>query len=612
MSGSAGLHADVSDSHEHQHALQEDISYEDEEDTFLSTRRHRQRSQASNNPTQRARNEMGKMYKRLKYLESHLPPNTNGNSLSQLQQVDEAEHNDEDEEELAPDVILNGIEYNASKFPTIAPCVVEKTWSDFMNKHVNDEHDCAIEVLKGNPPYYNPSVSQERQAKMESNGTARQANAVADCVKRTLQATNVPTNDQASMPDRIRINSPFILSALSGIDKEFDASGPVVMLRPYKFLVYHAERIQEAEHQLHRTAEEHPDSDDASTIRTTLSHVHCLLDFYSTYVKQTVDRLQDGTATKIQFRDLWYIFNPGEDIYMPLRRLRQGSVFHNAMDVTPETFIRRYNMLWRIVGAGCGRPNISVPQSHDASLKPTPFKITCYYIDFDGKFFIPTIHEFALLPFNGERDITSLDFYPVKFMKDVQQGLLLHTEQGKKTFAAIAAGFTHFYYAGLTMVTQPCGCALKDCPHQEHVESEVVVDFKAALLKHPAWRPRVTLWRPPPKHDGEVHERRPVKHWKDQARKQLDNSLHDYIYDDSRIDRQRSVIFRNQEQIFSPIPSGWASNAEMVPQKDVGLLAGRAFGFVLRTRSFGKCLLLVSDLVASRASIPHRSAISPS
>lgn len=173
-------------------------------------------------------------------------------------------------------------------------------------------------------------------------------------------------------------------------------------------------------------------------------------------------------------------------------------------------------------------------------------------------------------------------------MKDAHRNLLAHTEQGKKTFAAIAAGFTHFYYAGLTMTTQPCGCALKGCPHQEYIESEVVVDFKAALLKHPEWRPRVTLWKARPRYDSEVHERCPVKIWKDQARKQLDNSLHDYIYDDSRIDRARSVIFRNDEQVFSPIPSGWASNAEMVPQKDVGLLAGRAFGIVLRTRSFGK------------------------
>lgn len=184
------------------------------------------------------------------------------------------------------------------------------------------------------------------------------------------------------MPDRIRINSPFILTALSGVDKEFDASGPVVMLRPYKFLVHHAERILEAERTLRSNAEDHPDSGDAGTIRTTLAHVQCLIDFYNNYIKSTVNSLRDGLVEKIQFRDLWYIFGPDEDIYMPLRRLRQGSIFHNAMDATPETFIRRYNMLWRVVGAGGGRLNISSPQSHDTHLKSNPFKIRCYYMEF--------------------------------------------------------------------------------------------------------------------------------------------------------------------------------------------------------------------------------------
>lgn len=232
-------------------------------------------------------------------------------------------------------------------------------------------------------------------------------------------------------------------------------------------MVYHAKSIQEAEKVLQRNAEEQPRSPDVATIKTILLHVQCLLDFYNNYVGPTVDSLRDGTATKTQFRDLWYIFNRGETyIYMPLRHLRQGSIFHNATDATPETFIRRYNMLWGVVGAGCERPNISAPQSHETILKPTLFKIKCYYIDFDGKFFIPTIHGFALLSFHGERDITSLDFYPVRFTKDSRRSLLEHTEQGKKTFAAIAAGFTHFNHAGLVMITHPCGCALKGCPRK--------------------------------------------------------------------------------------------------------------------------------------------------
>lgn len=95
----------------------------------------------------------------------------------------------------------------------------------------------------------------------------------------------------------------------------------------------------------------------------------------------------------------------------------------------------------------------------------------------------------------------------------------------------------------------------------------------------------------PPKYDDEMYEQHPVNYWSDTKRKKLAYTDHDHIHDDYPVDKERAIIFRNNELIFSPIPSGWASNAEMMPEKDIGLLAGRVFAFVLRARTFGKSCL---------------------
>lgn len=531
------------------------------------------------------------MQARIIQLEGQLNTSTNDDEVGHGVKVGILQDDSAGAEDPTTVVITNGIVKEHSMSSNIVPELKERTWSEFMNKKVDDDTDYAIEVMKGEPSYHSSNKNSDKADKVEPEIiTSRDLHFAADTVKRTLQPTVPPVESKGRVPDRIRINSPFILNCLSGIDRYLlDASSPVVIFRPYKPLLHYWHRIKDAissfQAQLERLD---PKSEEANIIQTTLQHMVCLVEFMDTYVNPTVDRLKDDSTRKIAFRDLWYLFPPGEDIFMPLKRLR-GSIFRDAMDATPETFLRRYNMLWRVTGSGGGRPNLSNSHSHEDTLKPDPFKINCYYVDFDGKFFLPTVHTFSLLPFSGEKDITSLDFYPVRFMKGGQEKLLDHTEMGKETFRTIATGFTHFYYAGLTMVTQPCGCPLQEEPmHQEFVESEVIVDFKAALLRNPSWRPKPTFWKPPPREQGEIQERCRVRYWKDKTHKHLDNEKHDYVYDDYYIDRELALVFKSNEQIFSPIPSGWASNAEMVPQKDVGLLAGRAFGFVLRTRTFGK------------------------
>ncbi|KEF52805.1 uncharacterized protein A1O9_11222 [Exophiala aquamarina CBS 119918] len=223
---------------------------------------------------------------------------------------------------------------------------------------------------------------------------------------------------QHSIPSRIRINSIPILKTLKSLDEHIDASASMVMMRPFKFLVYYDLQIKESIRLLEQQVmppetnmlpvgsengsflESRPVRYDESFLTAerevrqgTLEHMRCLIIFMDRYIRPTLCRLEDKSNTKIQFLDLWYIFNPGDDIHMPLR-VQDTSVTVDAIATTPETFQSRYNQLWRVTGTSGGRPNLSTAQSRNISLRSNPFRVDCYYIDFHDRYFRPTVHTF--------------------------------------------------------------------------------------------------------------------------------------------------------------------------------------------------------------------------
>jgi hypothetical protein len=501
----------------------------------------------------------------------------------------------------------NGIAEGSDTTPMLAECR-EKTWYNFQNKQETNEGECAIEILLGEPDY-RPSSKEIDKTKKKA---AEERFFKIKASSHTIPAPTPRTDGILPVPERIRINSPLILSTLASIDDTIDIMGPVVMLRPFKFLLYHETQIKDAVHELRdrldtmlaipddvtaqaptRTATLPAETDDFSIprndseeLKSTIEHMRCLCDFIDKYLLPINDHLDKSTASKISFENLWYLFRTGEDIFMPLRSLRKKKVTVDAIATAPETFQSRYNMIWRVIGTGGGRPNIATAKNRNASLRPNPFVVNCYYIDFDGKYFCPIIHTFTIMPFKGEKSINNLDFYPIRFMETDYQSMRENLNKGTTTFASITRSYTHFYYSGPTLTVQPCGCELgKEPVHQENVESEVIVDFRMSLLKHPSWRPKAPIWKHPPMEPRELQENVPVRVLKGN---QIIDSDRDHVYDDYHIERELSIAIRNKERIFSPVPSGWTSNESMVPEEDVMLLTSRVFAFVLRTRTFGK------------------------
>jgi hypothetical protein len=507
-------------------------------------------------------------------------------------------------------IFENGIKDSAEQ-QQIIPQLYERIWSEFMNKDTSENKEYAVEVLLGEPEYY---YQKKTAAKPDRrHGRSRGAVAIADSKNEPKHFER--SHGQRPIPSRIRINSTPILKTLKNLDEHIDATASMVMMRPFKFLVHYDIQIKESIRNLEQQLSE-PEtntilvgsekahsfepssmmhevsipSNEKQIRQETLEHMRCLADFMDRYIRPTLSRLEDKSNSKIHFWDLWYIFRPGDDIHMPLR-VQDTSVTVDAIETTPETFQSRYNQLWRVTGTSGGRPNLSAAQSRNINLKSNPFRVDCYYIDFHGRYFRPTVHTFEIMPFKGERDITALDFYPARYMEMSQQRETLsgHLEKGKVIFDSMARSFTHFFYSGPTLMVHPCGCRLQEGPTiQEHIESEVIVDFKMALRKYPSWQPQREPWKDPVIERRELQETFPVQYWTDHRRTKLESTEYDQVYNDYFIDRERAIIFKNNEQIFAPIPSGWLSNESMVPERDIMLLPGRVFAFVLRTRTFGK------------------------
>jgi hypothetical protein len=481
----------------------------------------------------------------------------------------------------------------------IIPGFCERTWSDFMNKMAAEDSEFALEILMTDPEYRPKRHAGRPHAKREkSKGSA------VPRATEALGAQPEPNSEQRPVPNRIRINSSLILKRLKSFDENIDETAPLIMLRPFKLLVHHSQAIREmVKHLKHEAMEPSagqilpgtPSTQSGTStpgdIRESrhdiVQHMSDLEDFMDRYIEPTVQRFAKAEDTIVRFEDLWYLFKPGDDIIMPFK-IQDTSINADSLGVTPETFHSRYNKLWRITSVSGGRLNIQNAQSRNADSRPNNFKVDCYYIDFHGRFFRPTVHTFDIVPFEGEMNVTDLEFYPARFLKTAPV-FDRNIERGKLVFASMAHSYNHFFYSGPTLMVHPCGCKIEDGPTiQEHIESEVIVDFKMTLRRHPKWTPKREPWKEPEAQPNELAERYPVRYWKDQKKSKVKRSEIDQVYDDYVIDRERALAFQKRETIFAPIPSGWLDNGSMVADNDVKLLPGRVFGFVLRTRTFSK------------------------
>jgi hypothetical protein len=334
--------------------------------------------------------------------------------------------------------------------------------------------------------------------------------------------------------------------------------------------------------------EEKEDPNDVSRSAMALDHLKCLLNFMDSNISAKQAHLNSSKCTKVFFSDLWYLFRPGVVVIG-----RDGKQAYRVINVTSTR--HRVVPSWHTWFWNSGDKK-----------KKAPFSTTCVYIDFDGKNLGPVSKTFDFKRFDGEIEVTSLPVYPLRFhllrrtdLSDTEWKELEQLPPEKRYTQRLinrgskfldVVGTKAMYYAGPTL-------GIRD-----DVESQVVIDFETAFSvddkKQQEWKPNleVLLGNPSPEDQDDNRE---------------DNiactaaCCNELVHDDTYVDLKTKEAYVNgllpktgsqNEQpsvVIIPQPlgelrTGPRKNDYAIPDDERIIMSYRVFGFVLRSRQWGK------------------------
>ncbi|PWY90984.1 hypothetical protein BO70DRAFT_410604 [Aspergillus heteromorphus CBS 117.55] len=343
----------------------------------------------------------------------------------------------------------------------------------------------------------------------------------------------------------------------------------------------------EEEDEEFREEEEIDDPNDATKSVEALNHLHCLLKFMDTSIAPKRAHLSNPQSRKVCFSDLWYLFRPGMEVIG-----NDGKQAYRVVYVTsaPHCVVPAWQRF---------RSSVNKPEN-------TAFRVTCVYVDFDGKSLGPVSRIFAIKPFDGQRDLTALEIYPLHLhpLKRADFGESEWAEvetlspsnrssrfrqqlidRGRK-FLEVAA-VKHMYYAGPAMGVR------------DDVESQVVVDFETAFAvedpEQQRWKPTLELLvgnqymeteKETPEHCEASCCRRDHVHYDAYVdEKQRTHYIDSLLPKTDTSDEQPSIaiIPRSLKELQRGSRSTLA-----VSDDELVIMSYRVFGFVLRTRKWAK------------------------
>ncbi|UKZ66317.1 uncharacterized protein TrAtP1_007492 [Trichoderma atroviride] len=425
------------------------------------------------------------------------------------------------------------------------------------------------------------------------------------------------------VPERIRIRSKYIIDILREIfqvkPKPYDGNSGVVMVRPYRALVHYDKEIRTKYRELGEAilakSKEEPEGEnpeenenekqDASETKdaaedgskdehasslTAYQHLGCLIQFMDRVVQAKINYLSQPSGLRtIAFKHIWYLFKPGDTV------VGQGQQqVYRVMNVTSTGHL--VTPPWR-------------NWKKDENSPVETITLHCVYIDFDGKQLGPVTQTFTIEKFDGEKAITALDAYPIRFAVaghhirngDTETGEMYYTrklvERGK-VFVDVAH-IKHMHYNGFALETR------------DEVDSQVMIDFAEAFAVKDAETAAANA----------MNESAQVNSWQPrvesiigrdlgQSSSSDDKDAHsclgacckgDYVYADAYIEKKRyeeyaASIMPDPEElnVEPPVAIHPRSLKELTAAKDsltdddFLIMPYRVFGFVLRSRKWAK------------------------
>ncbi|KAL7927007.1 hypothetical protein ACQKWADRAFT_279274 [Trichoderma austrokoningii] len=552
----------------------------------------------------------------------------------------------------------------AAKWRPKIPEIRKVNFENFKNRFQGeDEPDYAVDVLMAGSGLQG-QIRRERAIR-RSEETARVRKSFyslydagadrrkkidpLDKVKREKRNELLSTDTEIQ---RIRVQSQPILGHLTSLLNDTESrSTPRTFMRPFKALVYFQPKMKEILATLeekwadYEELDEHSDSadtaseeaeviveidskndtdveaksdeegdeddkDDVESLASVDSNVdedfdglmdspealrdmRCYVKFIDDEIMPLYKRFEGSTAEKVKFDDLWSLFRVGDLVYMPAAVEAGG----------------RYHEVWRIYKIQAPQPETSYPKNgwgffdeFDDIDDQNKFKISAYYVDYDGTAFGAVKTKFEIEGFSGERSIDSLPCYPMRYQpghEDLIGGL---KDQGRKFLHYLDD--RHQQHNAWTLTRNPPSHRndpdqeildneyYEKMRHPEFVESDVIVDMTEAYQKMPNWRPDFHQLAVNKAVRCEIADDEiPIQKWFDGVRQNRSYVQKEIIQKADGIEsRQRrdnlavDTFLRNRLRGSRNFEAN--AQAQKLRDEDLVLLPKRMFAYALRERRF--------------------------
>lgn len=172
--------------------------------------------------------------------------------------------------------------------------------------------------------------------------------------------------------------------------------------------------------------------------------------------------IKEGTATEIEYDDLWHLFELGDTIVSP--------------DNKTQAF--------RVVNFTGGRELLTRHTAPDDYERKKPrstgiggFAVDCCSLRFNGTDYVPVLDKFLIRKYIGRRPITSLEVFPLKFQQACEARYHGFEAQGQKYLSLTRLPFSHHMYRGRTVDEPP-----------QQLDTQVIVDVTLAINNEPEWQ----------------------------------------------------------------------------------------------------------------------------
>jgi len=374
--------------------------------------------------------------------------------------------------------------------------------------------------------------------------------------------------------------------------------------------------------------------------RKAYQDMKCYVDFVNNRIIPRRDMFSAADynhPAKVRYRDLASLFRVGDLVIEPgvsqqpesrVSDKRSSRIYTRAPAPTPSKAQQATEpKLWRVCAISEDTPNWTVRNldapgtggvvqgqqqnslGRDGDEEAEATHLRLYYLDFDGQRFSPVRGDSSIPFFEGEKEISKLPIYPLRFHKDHERLLQDLQERGQRFRDIVSSGNPTFSHNGLTLTKDPVGRdisslaavnggqAQAQSSWPESVESDVIVDFNEAFQMHPWWKPLFNNQFPPAEsfYATAVRDEFLITEWSDRGRYR-EYAAHEEMvveYDCVRdvewaetLEKDPFLAQSGELGVGAAAGLLFGHLSQELSPDDLALLPARVFVYALRTRSF--------------------------